>query len=132
MMVFRQISAKLAFGLLTAIVLDTALQLVWKLAVSDIPDDLSLQSLMAIVTSPLFIVLVVMMLCQLLNWIQVLGHADLSFAQPITSLSNVSVLLLSAIYLGERIGTLQVAGVAFILLGVWCISQTDHSSSGAR
>jgi drug/metabolite transporter (DMT)-like permease len=126
----QRIPAKLAAGLLFAIILDTALQLTWKTAVAGLPEQLSLEALLAVITSPLFLALCAMMLCQLGNWINVLGHADLSFAQPVTSLSYISALLLSAFYLGESIGPIQVAGVAFILIGVWFISQTDHSSSG--
>jgi drug/metabolite transporter (DMT)-like permease len=130
MTIARRIPAKLAAGLLFAIILDTALQLIWKTSVEELPDRVSLETLVAIVTSPLFLGLCAIMLCRLANWLRVLGQADLSFAQPITSLSCVTVLLVSAFYFGESISVAQVAGVASILIGVWFISQTDHSSSG--
>jgi drug/metabolite transporter (DMT)-like permease len=120
---------KIVAGLLVAIVLDTALQLTWKSVVSGIPADMSSQSLRALAADPLFIALIIMMLCQFGNWIQLLGHADLSFAQPITSLSYISVLLLSNLYLDERIGPVQIAGVLFILLGVWFISRTNPKAA---
>ncbi len=125
-----KVPLRVTLGLIIAIVLDTLLQLSWKSAVSIMPSgDLSLQDLAAIVTSPLVIGIVALMGLQLLNWMKVLGHADLSFAQPITALSYVSVLGLSALYLNEKIGLAQAAGVGFILVGVWCISRTDHASS---
>ncbi len=126
----KKVPFRVTLGLLIAIVLDTALQLSWKSAVSIMPGgDLSLQDLATIVTSPLFVGIVALMGLQLLNWMKVLGHADLSFAQPITSLSYISVLALSALYLNEKIGFAQAAGVGFILVGVWFISRTDHASA---
>lgn len=126
----KKVPFRVTLGLLIAIVLDTALQLSWKSAVSIMPGgDLSFQELAAIVTSPLVVGIVALMGLQLLNWMKVLGHADLSFAQPITSLSYISVLALSALYLNEKIGFAQAAGVGFILVGVWFISRTDHASA---
>jgi uncharacterized membrane protein len=56
----------------------------------------------------------------------VLRDADLSYAQPITSLSYVSVFFLSVLYLKEAADLIQMTGIIFVLAGVWFISQTDH------
>ena len=56
----------------------------------------------------------------------VLGNADLSYAQPVTSLSYVTVFCLSVLYLKEAPDLIQIAGILFVLAGVWFISQTDH------
>jgi drug/metabolite transporter (DMT)-like permease len=69
------------------------------------------------------------MTAQFLNWIKVLGQADLSFAKPITALSFVNVLVFSAIFLKEHVTTLQTLGVLLVLSGVWFISQSDHVTS---
>jgi drug/metabolite transporter (DMT)-like permease len=58
--------------------------------------------------------------------LMVLSKADLSYAQPLTSLSYVSVYCLSVIYLKEATDLIQIAGIIFVLAGVWFISQTDH------
>ncbi len=66
---------------------------------------------------------------QLWNWLDVLERADLSYAQPITSLSLITVLAFSVAFLGERLDLLKVTGIALILAGVWFISRGPHDSS---
>ncbi|HLN24244.1 MAG TPA: EamA family transporter [Patescibacteria group bacterium] len=119
--------AKLIIGLAVAIALDTAVQLLWKTAVSGLPATATLWgTVLAALHQPLFIVVVALLLSQMVNWLKVLDHADLSFAQPITALSYISVTLLSVLLLGEKIGGLQILGIGFMLVGVWFISRTDH------
>ena len=65
---------------------------------------------------------------QLVNWLQVLEGCDLSYSQPITALSLILVLVLSALYLGESVDTLKVLGIGFVFAGVWFISRTDHAA----
>jgi drug/metabolite transporter (DMT)-like permease len=123
----RNFPTRLAAGLLLAILIDTALQLVWKSAVVTLPSDGSpWLNVQAILHSPLFLFVVFLMACQFFNWLMVLGNADLSFAQPVTSLSYVTVFCLSVLYLKEATDLIQIAGIAFVLAGVWFISQTDH------
>ena len=118
---------RLAVGLLLAIVIDTALQLVWKSAVLSLPNDgLRWLNLQAILHSPLFIFVIFLMACQFFNWLMVLGNADLSYAQPVTSLSYVTVFCLSVLYLKEGTDLIQIAGILLVLAGVWFISRTDH------
>ena len=119
--------AMLATSLLIAILIDTALQLVWKSAVLALPDDGSpLLNVQAILHNPLFLFVIFLMACQFFNWLIVLRNADLSYAQPVTSLSYVSVFFLSVHYLNETTDQLQIAGIILVLVGVWFISQTDH------
>ena len=66
---------------------------------------------------------------QLVNWLRVLEASDLSYSQPITSLSFVSVFALSAIFLGESVDAPKVLGIALVFAGVWFISRTDHDSN---
>ena len=84
--------------------------------------------LIAMLHQPVFIIVAVLLVCQLANWLDVLDRADLSYAQPITSLSYVSVCLCSAVYLKEPVDGLQLTGIGFVLAGVWFISRTDHVS----
>ena len=114
----------LAIGLAFAIIFDTAGQLLWKYSVASLPHTSGLwQAAEGILRQPLFIVLTGIFLCQLFNWMKVLEHADLSFAQPITSLSYVTVCVLSAVLFGEHIGIAKTAGVLCVLGGVWLVSQ---------
>lgn len=123
----KKFSIRLAAGLLLAIVIDTALQLMWKSAVLSLPNDPSpWLNVQGILHEPLFILVIFLMACQFFNWLMVLGDADLSYAQPVTSLSYVSVFFLSVLLLKETADLWQMTGILFVLVGVWFISQTDH------
>jgi drug/metabolite transporter (DMT)-like permease len=107
-----------------AIVFDTAGQLLWKFTAETLPATASLgPAVDAALRQPLILVLVGVFVCQLINWLKVLEHADLSYAQPITSLSYISVCAFSAPLFGEQIEPIKVAGIFCILSGVWLLSQ---------
>jgi drug/metabolite transporter (DMT)-like permease len=127
-----RLSWKLTAGLLAAVVLDTVLQLTWKTTVLDTPADPSpWATLGAVFTNPLFIAVIAIMTLQFFNWLVVLAHADLSFAQPIVALSYATVPILSVLVLGEAVDFVQIAGLALVIAGVWFISQTKHLSEKA-
>jgi multidrug transporter EmrE-like cation transporter len=120
----------LSAGLVFAIALDTAGQLLWKLAATRLPADLSPATLVhAILHDPLPLLVVGVFLVQLVNWLFVLERADLSYAQPITSLSYVSVCLLSAWLFRERLDVAKVSGVMLLLVGVVLVSKGPASVS---
>jgi drug/metabolite transporter (DMT)-like permease len=122
---------RLVIGLAVAIALDTGLQLVWKTGIADLPDTSSVrETLVAIALNPIFILVAVFMCAQLVNWLKVLDHADLSYAKPFTSLSYVTVCVLSVLLLGERIAPLQVVGILIVVAGVWCVSRTKRATLG--
>jgi drug/metabolite transporter (DMT)-like permease len=133
-MIFKtRIPAVLALGLVLAIALDTSVQLILKVTASHIPTASSQwETLEATLNQPLFFAAAFLMVLQLFNWLQVLERADLSYAQPITSLSNVSVYVLSGLYLDEQIDVLQIIGIAIVLAGIWCISRTGPIQSDAE
>jgi drug/metabolite transporter (DMT)-like permease len=80
---------------------------------------------------PLVIGLVVVLfVVQLTNWLRVLELSDLSYAQPITALSYISVLGFSVAWLGEQLDPLKIAGIVLIMAGVWFISRGPHHSHG--
>ena len=90
-------------------------QLLWKLAATDF--------------EPLVVTLVVVIfIAQLINWLRVLELSDLSYSQPITSLSYITVLWFSVAWLGEELDPLKIAGIALIIAGVWFISRGPHHS----
>jgi drug/metabolite transporter (DMT)-like permease len=125
----RKIPLRVVIGLLAAVIIDTTLQLFWKTAVLALPGDTrSWLSFLAIFREPLFIGVICVMSLQFFNWMAVLNRADLSFAQPVTALSYVSVGLLSAIFLNEPVDAVQILGIACVLAGVWFISRTDHAT----
>jgi drug/metabolite transporter (DMT)-like permease len=96
-------------------VLDTVVQLLWKLAATEL--------------DPLVIALVVVIfIAQLINWLRVLEISDLSYSQPITSLSYITVLGFSVVWLGEQLDPLKITGILLIMAGVWFISRGPHHS----
>jgi drug/metabolite transporter (DMT)-like permease len=116
-------------GLVLAIVLDTFIQIAWKLAVSTAPGDATVASTaLGALSSPFFYAAMLGLGAQLFNWMRVLARADLSFAQPFTALSYVTVLALSARSLHEHISFQKIFGVCLILAGVWFISRTPFRS----
>jgi drug/metabolite transporter (DMT)-like permease len=129
---FSKLPLRLTVGLALAIALDTAVQIFWKTAVDAVPvADSAGTTAWALLQHPLIIAVIVLKIGQLFNWLMVLAHADLSYAQPITSLSYVSVCILSVVYLHERVDSLEVAGVSLMLAGVWFVCSTDHVSQPA-
>src|SRR5690349_16311252 len=120
-----RVPLRLVIGLAVAIGLDTALQLVWKTGIAGIPDTASAwDTAMAVALNPIFLLIVVLMAAQLVNWLKVLDHADLSYAKPFTSLSYVTVCFLSVLLLGERVAPMQALGIVVVIAGVWCVSMT--------
>src|ERR1700757_4111549 len=101
-MIRKKFPKMLAAGLIVAIMIDTVLQLVWKSAVLSLPSDGSpWLNVQAVLHSPLFLFLILLMACQFFNWLMVLSNADLSFAQPVAALSYVSVFCMSVFFLNE-------------------------------
>jgi len=123
----HRLPVKLVVGLTIAIALDTVTQLLWKVAVIDLGDATSLwQMAMAVLRQPLFLLVLMLMLGQFLNWMLVLKHSDLSFAHAVTALSYATVAVASVVWLGEHVDILQALGIALILAGVWLVSRTGH------
>ncbi|MDP9123008.1 MAG: EamA family transporter [Pseudomonadota bacterium] len=115
----RRVVAVLAI----AITLDTLSQLLWKLAATRLPSSASPAALIhAIANDPLPLLVIGVFLLQLVNWLLVLERVDLSYAQPLTALSYVSVCLLSAWFFGERLDAHKVLGVLLVLAGVVLVS----------
>lgn len=124
-----RVSVRLAVGLGLAIVFDTVQQLAWKVGIVRMPETTSPSATIeAVLHEPLFALVAALMVARLINWLKVLELADLSYAQPFTSLSYVSVTVFSAVYLKETLTPLQIVGMAIIVGGVWCISQTGAAS----
>jgi drug/metabolite transporter (DMT)-like permease len=126
---FSKLPLRLTVGLALAIALDTAVQISLKTAVVNVPiADSAGTTALALLQHPLVLAVIILKIGQLINWLTVLAHADLSYAQPITSLSSVSVCILSVVYLQERVDSFEVLGVSLMLAGVWFVCSTDHVS----
>lgn len=118
-------------ALTMAIAMDTIVQLCWKFAVGQVPDTIGLwHSVVSVLHEPLFHVALLVFVLQFFNWMIVLAHADLSYAQPITALSYVTVSGASMAIFHEHLSPLHVVGLAMILIGVWVISRTNLRTAG--
>lgn len=116
---------KLLTGLFAAILFDTLLQITWKSAVLDTPSDPSpLGAIIALLSAPAVLGIVAIMAFQFFNWLMVLSEADLSYAKPVASLSYACVPVVSVLRLHEAVDSFQIAGVVFVIAGVWFISRT--------
>lgn len=124
--------ARLAAGLGITIVLDTVAQLVWKAAALRLPAMTgTADAIQAVWQQPLFLALAIIFLLQLWVWLKVLEHADLSFAQPITALSYVTVCGLSVVWFAETLDIRKLAGIGLVLLGVWFVSRGPARNGAA-
>ena len=118
-------------GLVLAVALDTGIQVAWKLAVSGPPGDDSVRATaLRALSSPWFYAAMAAFGAQLYNWTRVLARADLSFAQPFTALSYISVMAISTRSLHEHLSAFKLIGVGLVLLGVFFISRTPHRTGG--
>lgn len=124
--------SRLAAGLGITIVLDTVAQLVWKAAAQRLPAVASTEdAVRAVLQQPLFLALAILFVLQLWVWLKVLEHADLSFAQPVTALSYVTVCGLSVVWFGETLDIRKLAGIGLVLLGVWFVSRGPARNADA-
>ncbi len=78
---------------------------------------------------PLFHLTIVLFILQFGNWMSILARADLSYSQPITALSVVTVTASSYVLLGEHVTSLRLVGMLLILTGVWFISMTEQRTT---
>ena len=116
---------RLLTGLVAAILFDTLLQITWKSAVLESPPDPSpLGAIASLLSNPALLGIIAIMALQFFNWLMVLSEADLSYAKPVASLSYACVPIVSVLMLNEAIDGFEIAGVVFVIAGVWFISQT--------
>jgi drug/metabolite transporter (DMT)-like permease len=120
-------------GLSITIVLDTIVQMVWKSAVLAVPRLAGFtETVHTLAVQPVFYLLLTLFGVQFICWILLLARADLSYAQPITALSFISVAACSVVFFGEKVGVMRMGGIAMILAGVWLISITNHHTKAAH
>jgi drug/metabolite transporter (DMT)-like permease len=120
-------------GLSITITMDTVVQMVWKSAVLAVPESAGfMETVHTLVVQPMFYLLLTLFGIQFICWILLLARADLSYAQPITALSFVSVAACSVVFFGEKVGVMRMGGIAMILVGVWFISITNHHTKAAH
>jgi drug/metabolite transporter (DMT)-like permease len=120
-------------GLAIAILLDTFVQVTWKESLSGASEQRGLAVIvLTALKTPLFYVAMAGFAAQMFNWTRVLAKADLSFAQPITALSYLSVLAISRAFLHETLSPRKIVAIFLILAGVACISRSGATAKAAH
>lgn len=80
-----------------------------------------------IISCPFLWMALLSVLCIFVMWATILSKIDLSVAVPVCSFSYITVPLVSAVFLHEKISALRCFGIAFILMGVILVSlSTRH------
>lgn len=121
---------KVLFGLALAIILSSASQLCWKTATMGVPaNSAALATLQITFANPWFWAAAALYIWQFFNWMMVLKHADLSFAQPIMAGTYVAVGAAAWLVFGESLPPHRLAGTLMILAGVYLISRSPHCST---
>jgi drug/metabolite transporter (DMT)-like permease len=124
-------------GLTIAVGLDVPVQIVWKAMMLKYGDwqqghaaaHLSRQILWFPGQLRLWL-LMALWGCQFLDWMWVLGNADLSFAQPFTALSYAAVGTFAVLYIpGEHMTVVRGIGIGLILVGVILIGSSEHRTT---
>jgi drug/metabolite transporter (DMT)-like permease len=78
----------------------------------------------AVVFSPFLWLALFSVLLIFIIWSAILSKIDLSVAVPVASFSYITVPLVSAIFLHEKISGLRWLGIVIILIGVILVSKT--------
>ena len=114
-------------GLFLAVALDTGVQICWRVAVPQ--HGGMMRALGLTLINPFFLLSIVLHVWQLFNWMMVLALADLSFAQPITALSYITVAVCSEWLFAETLHPLQFFGMILVLAGVVLVSRTSTNTT---
>ncbi len=137
----RRTSLRVWIGLSLAVALDAPVQLIWKALMIKYGDPA--RAPVATFTHDLLGTwhqvrwfgrevrtygLFLLFAAQFLDWIYVLGNADLSFAQPFTALSYVVVSGCAVLFFGEHLTVPRVLGIALILAGVALVGSSDATT----
>jgi drug/metabolite transporter (DMT)-like permease len=88
--------------------------------------------LFSALASPFVLFGIVSLLIFMSSYMTALSFADLSYVLPATAISYVIMVLLSIVWLHERVSPERWAGVVFIVIGVGAVaggpSRTEHAS----
>ncbi len=113
--------ASVAFGAVGQLTLKAAMNSLGQL-------QLSVDTLLRMVTSPLLLVGVAIFGISTLLWLLALIKADLSFAYPFLSLTYIAVLVGGAVLFHDRVTLARVLGFAVIVTGVWIVARSEKKA----
>lgn len=115
-------------GFLVLVCFDTFAQICFKLTANHaLPPDASISWLLRVLSSPWVYCAIACYVGAFVTWMTLLEHAPIGPAFAASHLEVISVMVLSVVLFGERIGTPQWIGSALIIAGIVClaVSETD-------
>jgi drug/metabolite transporter (DMT)-like permease len=65
-------------------------------------------------------------------WMTLLKHAPVGPAFAASHLEIVLVLIISALYFGDRLSEMQIVGALLIVLGIVCLSLSESKQSSVQ
>lgn len=114
---------------LVLIGIDTAAQIVFKIAGSGLDATGGLGSLLAhAIVSPWVIGGLALYLATFLVWMTILRDAELSRVFPMTAITTVSTAIVGRLVFAEAISTTAVAGIGCIVIGVSLLARQPVST----
>ena len=118
----KQLPLKILFFLVLNDLLDTSAQLLMKKGIHELfnfSDPVSL----------FFWIGLVIYLSNFFLWMKILSQIDLSIALPLASVGYILIPLASILFLHEHVPNTRWLGLAFIMLGIYFVSQS-HCAKG--
>jgi drug/metabolite transporter (DMT)-like permease len=119
-------------GFLVLVCFDTCAQICFKLTANQaMPPEANVAWLLRIASSPWVYAAIACYIGAFFTWMTLLEHAPIGPAFAASHLEVISVIALSVVIFGERIGTPQWIGSALIIAGIAClaVSETDGEKS---
>lgn len=105
---------------------DTLTQISFKLASNHGGDFvMNLDWFLSIFSQPWIYGAVLGYLGSFVAWMTLLKHAPVGPAFAASHLEVVLVLVVSAVYFGDRLGTMQIFGALLIVIGIICLSFSE-------
>lgn len=115
-------------GFLVLVSFDTFAQVCFKLTANHaMPPEATLDWVWRLLSTPWVYCAIACYVGAFLTWMTLLEHAPIGPAFAASHLEVISVMALSVVLFGEKIGTPQLVGSALIIAGIVClaISETD-------
>jgi drug/metabolite transporter (DMT)-like permease len=115
-----------------AVVLNTAAQFVLKAGTKVLAEDTKLDllaRLLATALSPYILAGLSLYVASFALWLVVLSRLEVSVAYPMLSLGYVLAAVVAYIWLGEALTLPKVAGIGFVIVGVYFLSTPSGSAS---
>lgn len=119
-------------GFLVLVCFDTFAQVCFKLTANHaFPPEANLVWLLRVLSSPWVYCAIACYIGAFVTWMTLLEHAPIGPAFAASHLEVISVMALSVMLFGERIGAPQLVGAALIIAGIVClaISETDADAA---